>query len=648
MLILRKFLMIFFLLLIPFSVFRVTERFDFVNWDDNLYVTQNTFIRSFDSANIAVWFRKPFVSLYTPASMVSFAADYHANGNQPAGYHRTNVILHLVNILLVFVLLCLLFGDPLAAFLGALLFGVHPIQVQTVAWISERKNLLCALFSLSAIVLFLWNKPKNRPVFWGVLLILFLAALLSKVTAVMLPFILLLCRIYHKSEEDSSRSVKVLYFTLPAAGLGVATVLLYSRFFGIYQRNWLNELFFYPVLRTGIYLKNVLFPNSLRLFYPLESFTGNKMSLYGCIALAAMFLLLTAYGILKRKQFGFWLLWAWLWLAPVLALLAVPVADHHFYLPIIGLAGALLCLKNTFRRTTYILLAVLNLICLPLTIRQLAVWQNGETLWKSVLAHHPLDYRSSMGLADFDHERGRTREAVALYEKLIHDWPQVAEAYINLGNLYLANGHLDKALEIASLLEKNIPSEPQSNCLRGTAAYLKNENAKAAGFYEQALKRQPTHPHALLNLGKIYLRQDRLSAAAFFFRKSALLNNDPEAFYNLMLSQNGFQHWTRTRVYFRAMQARMLYYPGSYFQEGYACLKLGRRPEAEAAYRKSTVTDPEIAEAWFHLGLMKFEERNYAESLACMQKVLELKPGFAPAQNMILQIANEFERSQNP
>jgi tetratricopeptide (TPR) repeat protein len=277
----------------------------------------------------------------------------------------------------------------------------------------------------------------------------------------------------------------------------------------------------------------------------------------------------------------------------------------------------------------------------------LAVWKNGETLWKSVLAHHPLDYRASIGLADHYVGRGFAREAADLYEKMIYQWPRNPRAYVNLGNLYLAAANYDKALETADLLEKKLPDHPQTDFIRGTAAYLKNENTAAAAWFRKMLVHKPQSPHALRNLGKTYLRLNQLPAAAYYFRKSALLNNDPEAYYNLGLTLNGLNQWTKTRLYFRVMHARMLYYPGSYFQEAYACLKLGLRPEAETAYRKSTVTDPEMMEAWFHLGLMKFEDQNYAESLACMQKVLMIKPGFAPAQNMIIQIAHEFERSQN-
>ncbi|MBI4549401.1 MAG: hypothetical protein HY714_00545, partial [Candidatus Omnitrophica bacterium] len=143
-----------------FLFFSPVLSFDFVNWDDDVYVYDNPSIRGFEPANLRRWFTRPQVRLYVPATMMSYAADYALHGNRAGGFHATNLALHLANSLLAFWILFSVSGNAWASFLGALLFALHPAQIEPVAWISERKSLLSAFFSLGAFVLFM--RPPGR------------------------------------------------------------------------------------------------------------------------------------------------------------------------------------------------------------------------------------------------------------------------------------------------------------------------------------------------------------------------------------------------------------------------------------------------------------------------------------------------------
>lgn len=637
---LKQALFILLLLLIPFGLFQKTAKFDFINWDDGLHVYENPFIRSFDLENIKVWFKKPFVSLYIPIPMISYAVNYQFAGNDPQGYHLTNVFLHLLNILLAFGLLRAFFKDDWAAFLGALLFGIHPLQVESVAWISERKNLLFAFFALTAVYCFVENKPHRRVFFWALVFFIFSAAILSKVTAVMLPFIFLLCAFLFPSEIKKVKPVWFLVFLLPALAAGVLTLTLYLKPFASASINAPKEVLLYPALRLGIYLKNAFCPTDLSLFYPFGPVLQNKSLFYALLAGTLTFVLVTLTSFFKKTKSAFWLGWIWIWLAPVLTLL-VPVSDHHFYLPLLGLIGAFIALTNHARLFVYGLLIAFNLACIPLTLQQLSLWENSETLWKNTLSRHPEESRAPIHLADFYREQGRNAEALSLYEKVIREQPYVPDTYISLTNLHLVLHDPEKAEETVALLEKNLPAHPQVPILRASIAQMQNDNPKAAGLLKQALALDPSNEFALINLGRLYFGEKDFKKASELFLKASEKNN-PAAFFYLGLIENIRGHWPEALSYFDAMRARNLYFPKAYFQEGYAHLKIGQFKEAEAAYRRSTQADPEVMEAFFHLGLMKLQQHNRPEALRYFRKALLLNPAAENIRQMITQVENEL------
>ena len=137
-----------FLIVIPAILYARTLAFDFVNWDDDLYVYANPAIRAFTLANIKSWFLHPFVALYVPVPMASYALNYLVSGLDPGSFHAWNLAFHVLNVFLVFLIFYFFNKDVYLCFLGALIFAVHPVQVESVVWISQRKNLLFAFFFL--------------------------------------------------------------------------------------------------------------------------------------------------------------------------------------------------------------------------------------------------------------------------------------------------------------------------------------------------------------------------------------------------------------------------------------------------------------------------------------------------------------------
>ena len=183
----------FLIIIVTLISFYPSLKNDFTNWDDNLYVTENSTIRSLSPTNLKKISTAFFVTHYQPVTMFSYLLEYHFFKLNPFNYHLTNLILHLLNCLLVFWVIYLLSASIPVACLTALLFGIHPLQVESVAWISERKNLLYVFFFLGAMISYLYYLGKGKKLKYFLLCLgLFILALLSKSLAFTFPLVLLL------------------------------------------------------------------------------------------------------------------------------------------------------------------------------------------------------------------------------------------------------------------------------------------------------------------------------------------------------------------------------------------------------------------------------------------------------------------------
>ena len=203
------------LILISITFFFQAIHFDFVNWDDDLYVYNNVTIRSFDWDNIKTWFTKPFVALYVPVPLISYALDYRFFGADASGFHLTNILLHTANTAIIFLIFVFIFEDCLLSFFAALLFCIHPVQVETVVWISQRKNLLFAFFLLLGFYVRIRVLGKGKHYDWLILsVICFVLSLFSKATAIMIPFMLICYEYFYRGAGKREGLVVALFYYL--------------------------------------------------------------------------------------------------------------------------------------------------------------------------------------------------------------------------------------------------------------------------------------------------------------------------------------------------------------------------------------------------------------------------------------------------
>jgi hypothetical protein len=429
----------------------------FVEWDDTTHITRNAFIRALTFENVRVMFTKPIAKLYCPLTWLSFAVDYRIWGRDPFGYHVTSLFLHLANTVLVLILVRKILRNrwehaTTIAILTAAIFGVHPLRVESVAWVTERKDVLFAFFYFCALLAYCrWldtHKLRNYCVCFG----LFVASVLSKSTAVTFPLVLLLLDYFPAKRKAWEE--KIPFF---AVSLIITAITFLSQAGGKGETVASPEVI--PLWgRAGLvgycplfYVRKFFWPFHLSAVYP--AFDEMHWNVYHSLGYLAAFALLTALAVATRRRWPV-LLPSWLFyiitLSPTIGLVPVGihvVADRFSYVPLIGLAlpvsiaiaWAIASAPNTATRVAVggvvaVLLATLTF----LADQRGEIWSNTETLFLNALRENPNCLPAHINLTVWYTGLKRFDEAIQHGEKAIEIAPlgipgrkNLAYAYIN-------------------------------------------------------------------------------------------------------------------------------------------------------------------------------------------------------------------------
>lgn len=442
----------------------------FLEWDDYAHITQNPAIRSLSFANLWMMFTEPAAKLYCPLTWLSFALDYQIWGRDPFGYHLTNLVLHAANTALVLALVLRLLGDRSThaqsiALLTAAIFGVHPLRVESVAWVTERKDVLFCFFYLVALLAYVrWVTQAKRSAYW-VCLLLFIGSALSKSTAVTFPLTLILIDTFWKRrvalwEKAPFFAVSIIVgaatFVAQASGTGetvlnVTAIPLWARL----------GLVGYC---TVFYVGKLFWPFHLSAVYPsFEDFGWNPLIAVGYIV-AFCALLVAAFAFRKRVPI---LLPSWLFylvaLSPTIGLIPVGahvVADRYAYLALLGLAlptsAGLVVLANKSRQLRVIVSAAIVALLAALTIlsaKRTAVWINTETLFQNALVEDPTCYTALVNLTVYYTSANRLDLAINYGERAVQLAPN---GLIGRKNLAFAFIHANRYREAIQVLRPAI------------------------------------------------------------------------------------------------------------------------------------------------------------------------------------------------
>ena len=497
------------------------RRFGFVRFDDPLYVTENVHVLN-GLTWPAVWWSltSGYAANWHPVTWMTHMLDVQLFGVDAGAHHTTSVILHAATTVLLFAVLWRMTGATWASVVVAGLFSLHPIHVESVAWIAERKDVLSAFFWM----LTLWayhgyaRAPGRRRFIWVV--VWFALGLMAKPMVVTLPFVLLLLDVWPLRRLDpwSARtSVRPLLLEkLPLFTLSAASALV--TFLAQRQSGAVASSARLPVAeRVGnaalsyvTYIGKTLWPEHLAAYYPYPQPLPTL-----AVAASTLVLIAATAGALRIGRSRPYVLVGWLWylgtLVPVIGIVQVgtqAMADRYSYLPLIGLFIALAWTLHDFtvghsRRRIHasIAVGVLLFLCTALTRRQVQYWKSSEALWTHALAVTRDNYAAHTYLGNALASTGRTDSAIVEYTKALRIRPDFPEAHNNLGPALASRGRTDAA--IAHFMEaiRLRPRYADAHNNLGVALASQGKLEQAIAHYRVALRTDPDHPHVHGNLG---------------------------------------------------------------------------------------------------------------------------------------------------
>lgn len=592
---------------ITFLLYLPVLKNGFVNYDDDLYVLDNPILKIIDLNFLKKAFLSTDVSLllleWHPLTVVSLALDYAVWGLEPFGYHLTNVLLHSLNTFLVFILIARLFtiegmresrGVFFAAFTASLLFGIHPVHVESVAWVSERKDVLSAFFYLISLVSYLGYAVEKSKICYALCLTSFIFAVLSKPMAISLPAVLLILD-YFPLKRFGSRVTgftwSVILEKLPFIAFSILSIsmALWVRIAG----ETVAPIGIHPIGSQILvaaqnyifYLTKMTIPFNLSPFYPYP----REVSLLSLdYAASTLFLIaITFYSLRSSKKgkvfFVVCLYYLVTLLPPVIAIVQVgyfAAADRYTYLPSLGpflLAGFIVScgFERCSKKQRLIIITTLSILFLVLvgkSIKQISIWRDSITLWSHVIKIFP----DSADIAYYNRgnaydDIGERQQAMNDFYKAIEINPRYANAFFNLGLDYARSGDFSQAIGNYTRGLTLRPSDAKGYYHRGIAFYNIGNYKLAMKDFEIVIDLDPQYAEAYYQCGLVYFSLGEYTQAIKGY--SIAIEINPK-------------------------------YADAYNNRGNASLSMGNLRKAKEDFRRALELNPQMATAYYNLGVV--------------------------------------------
>ena len=513
-------------------------------WDDDDYIIKNDLLTASDGLR-RIWFSLDSPSQYFPLVYTTFRLERAIWGLHPSGYHWINLLLHVANALLVWRLLARL--NVPGAWLAGAIFALHPVQVESVAWITERKNVLMGFFfllTLLAWIAFIDERTKRPWPFYGLALVFYLLALSAKSTACTLPATLLLVLWLQKRPINTRRLIQILPFVILGTGMGLLTV-----WWERYHQGTSRALFAFltPIDRIIVasravwfYLSKLIWPSNLTFIYPRWNISPEHPLDYtwllaGIVLCAAIYFLRRYVGRSVEVAAAFFVAT----LSPVLGFIMLFtfrytfVADHYQYLACIGPIGlfsaGVFSLIGVFKQyRAFILSAALVVVATlaALTWRQAAMYGDIETLWRTTLARNPECWMAHTNLGIVLLQKGQLDDGIVHYRAALRMQPDSWDAEYNLGTALLAQGKVDEAIFHCERAVAMEPNDPDGQVSLGNALLEKKRIDEAIIHYQKAMAIWPDHFLARYGLGQAFLEKGELDTAIAHCRAALLIRPD--------------------------------------------------------------------------------------------------------------------------
>lgn len=541
-------------------VYGRTVGFDFVTtWDDERYVLSNPLIRDLSWTKLGTVFSTSYFGNYAPLHLMSYMFDAAIWGLKPFGFHLHNIILHALNGVLFYLFLGLFGLRRNVAFIAAFIFVCHPVQVESVAWVSQRKTLLAATFLLLSLICFRRDTTEAGTTrrWYIASLLFFMAALLSKSVSVILPLLLFSHDLVFRREQGVKKSlIRLLPYLAASLLFAAIAVTTQAPEAGggrapYYGGGPLGTL--YTMLPVFVsYLRLIFWPTGLSADYAVTIRSAPDAAV---IASGVLILILGAAAIRLMKTRDprfFWASFFFAGLLPVSQIvpLVTLMNDRYLYLPMLGVS--VLVAEGMFRicsllpaspvekgpgvagRLLLVSLLALPLLLLPLlSYQRSGDWRDGITLWSRDLQKYPRNHIIMTSLADSYRESGRQTTALELYKQALAINPRYFIALNNYTNLLLETGKPEQARGFANSLVRHYPLYAKGFEMLGMSYEMAGETEKSEKAYLEALRLDPALPESLISMGIIRLRQGNVDEARALLSKAEKIGITPQLSYSM-------------------------------------------------------------------------------------------------------------------
>ncbi|MDY8135853.1 tetratricopeptide repeat protein [Aquimarina sp. 2201CG5-10] len=496
---------------------------DFLNWDDPAYVTQNELIKDFSIDGIvSIFSTKEVVSTYSPLVLLSWSFDYAISELDPLIFHLFNIIYHLCSVALVFYLVLLLTKRFEIAFIASVLFGIHPMHIEAVSWISARKDLLYTIFFLLSLIVyhFYTEKESKYPKWYYYIgcLLLYVLSLLSKGTAVILPLVLFLFDYLKRREHIKVILLEKLPFFLLSIWFVYISIDNQVTGGAMEDRKFISAIDSLSVGFYGYltYLIKAILPFHLSPYHPYPNELGAPMPWY-FYASAIPILALFIYTIIKVRVYRFLFFgisFFFITLIPVIQVLpfgSAVTADRYTYLPYFGLFFLLgkgivhlIEKKTNLKKSIYLLLSVYLIFLGVITFQYSKTFKNTENLWSRVIELYPNDFLAYMNITNHKISQKDYKEALVYADKAINLKSNSYILYYNRGFVYETMGKNSLAIQDYSTSIQMFSKFYSAHANRGILYYRNKQYDLAIKDFKKSIEIAPKKPGGYYNLTMVY------------------------------------------------------------------------------------------------------------------------------------------------
>ena len=688
----REWIICLFLIAVILAVYWQVTDYDFVNYDDINYVTENPPVRSGLSLKGIAWaFSTTHASNWHPLTWISHMLDVQLFGLNAGWHHLVNVFFHIINTILLFLIFNRMTRALWPSAFVAALFALHPLHVESVAWVAERKDVLSTFFwmlTMGAYVFYV-EKPDTKK--YLLTLLFFALGLMAKPMLVTLPFVLLLLdywpleriqpevpgtnnqpeKLHHrdtkKQKRKSRKSAPDIEKTqeTPHSGYSWPQFLLLVRekipFFALSflssiitvyaQRDAVESIEVIPVgarianalVSYTNYIGKMIWPRDLAILYPHPGMVPAWQA-----AGAALILALTTFFVIRLMRRFRYLAMGWFWylgtLVPVIGLIQVglqAMADRYTYVPLIGLfimiAWGIDELSSQWhhKRTILAVVSVMTLSGLMIsTWNQLPCWRNSVSLFQHALKTTQNNSTAHLNLGMALVDQGKMDEAVSHFMEVLKINPREEKAYINLGYSFYKAGKYDEAIAWSrEALRINSKSAKAYGNI-GNSLVKEGKMAEAVSIFKEEIRVNPNDAHGHYNLGNAQMSLRQTDEAISQFREAIRINPDyVDAYNNLgnVLASHG-----KTGEAIHQFREAIRINPGyvnAYINLGYASAEEGKLEESIAYIKKALSLKPDSAETHYNLGNILISVKKPDEAIDQFREAVRIKPDYAKAHN---------------